>query len=76
MEYKVGDIIDKLLELSGGDRNMMVRGIRQLNCSDEKGSIFEYHNIGVYKMKNKWAFPGENPYCLEIVSGANNIKNI
>lgn len=76
MEYTVGAIIDKLLELSNGDRSMMVRGIRQLNCPNEKGSFLEYHNIGIFKIKNKWTFPGENPNCLEIVSGANNIQNI
>lgn len=74
MRYTVGEVIDKLLELSNGDRNMMVRGIRHLHCPQERGTLFEFHNIGMYKIENKWAFPGENPYCIEIVSGANNIK--
>lgn len=56
MEYTVGAIIDKLLELSNGDRNMMVRGIRQLNCPNEKGSFLEYHNIGIFKIKTNGHF--------------------
>lgn len=60
--------------MSNNDRSMRVLGIRQINTPIERGSLFEHHNIGINKIPNKYAFPDENPYCLEIVSGGNNIR--
>ena len=75
MNYTVGEIIDKLLEMSNNDRSMRVLGIRQINTPFERGGMFEHHNIGINKIIDKYASDDENPYCLEIVSGGNNIYN-
>lgn len=73
MEYTVGEVIDKLMELSGGDMNMIVKGIRQVNCPHEIGTLMQYHNIGINKLdKEDWY--GNPIKVLEIVSGGNNIK--
>lgn len=72
MEYTVRQIIDKLTELCGGNFDMQVKGIRQINCPNEIGSIFHWHNIGIEKLKSV-DFYGNEIDVIEIVSGGNNL---
>lgn len=72
MDYTVKQIIDKLMELCDGNLDMQVKGIRQVNCPHEIGSMFHWHNIGIEKIKGK-DFYGNEIDIIEIVSGGNNI---
>ena len=73
MGYTVKDLILSLIEDCGGNLNMPLEGIRQVNTPNEQGTLFHYHNIGIERV-NDTDFEGNPIITLALVSGGNNIK--